>query len=182
MSGGEVTVYRIMIVDDEAYFRQYLKTAISWESLGFEIGGEASNGEDGLMLIPIIKPVLILADIHMTEMDGIDFSKEVKRRYPFINIILITGYNEFEYAKQAVKIGVSNFFSKPFEKQELIDSVLKIKNDITNYDDREKLINTLKQQYSETIPLVRDAVLYKIVRGEYAADRIKGDIERLKVS
>lgn len=171
-----------MIVDDEDYFRQYLRSTVDWNAIGFEIDGEASNGEEALALVPQVKPDIILADIHMAKMDGIAFSREVKIRYPYINIILITGYNEFEYAKQAVKIGVSNFLSKPFDQQELISSVLKIKDEIVNLSDREKLISTLKQQYSETIPLVRDVVLYKIVKGKYTAGQIKEDMERLKVS
>lgn len=175
-------MYRIMIVDDEDYFRQYLKSTIDWNALGFEIAGEAANGEEALTFIPQVKPDIVLADIHMAKMDGIAFSREVKSRWPYINIILITGYNEFEYAKQAIKIGVSNFLSKPFDQQELINSVLKIKNEIIHFSDREKLISTLKQQYSETIPLVRDSVLYRIVKGEYIADRMQTDMARLKIS
>lgn len=175
-------MYRILIVDDESYFRQYLKSTVSWADLGFEIAGEASNGEDALDLIPQIKPEVILADIHMTEMDGIAFSKEVKRRYPYISIILITGYNEFEYARQAIKIGVSNFLSKPIDKQELIDGVLKIKKEIISTDNREKLISTLQQRCDETMPLVRDSVLYRFIKGGYDPEQMQSDLKRLSIS
>ncbi|QNK39085.1 response regulator [Caproicibacter fermentans] len=169
--------YGILIVDDEAYFRRYLNSCIDWEEYDFKICAEASNAEEALRILPDIRPDVILADIHMTGMDGIEFSRKVKKEYPFICIILITGFNEFEYAKQAVEIGVSNYISKPFEKSELINSILKVKETLRDVESRKDLILSLKKQCDDNIPVVREAVLHKLLAGSFGGDIGKAEKE-----
>lgn len=164
---------QVMIVDDETYFREYLRTTIPWKEYDFNVCDEASNGQEAIEKIPISRPDIILADINMPIIDGISFSKQVKEKYPYIGIILITGYNEFEYAKQALKIGVENYISKPFEKQELIDCIVSLKKDLNNKKEKEFYINNLQQQYKESLPIMKNNILCRVVKGEYYSDQSK---------
>ena len=177
-------MYQVMIVDDETYFREYLRATIQWECYDFRICDEASNGEEGLFKIPISMPDIILVDINMPGVNGIDFAKQVKQKYPHISIILITGYNEFEYARQALKIGVSNYISKPFEKQELIDSMVSLKNNIIDRKKKEVFISNLQKQYNETLPAIKNNILYNAAKGEYCNkyNELIEELKTLKVS
>lgn len=121
---------KIAIVDDEIIFRQYLRTTIDWASYGFEICFEEKNGLDALVQVEVHKPDIILSDINMPFMDGLTFATKIKEKYPEIVTVLITGHNEFEYAKKAIKLGVQDYILKPFEKKELLSTLLDIKEKI----------------------------------------------------
>jgi len=177
-------MYQIMIIDDETYFREYLRTTIPWECYDFEICDEASSGEEGLLKIPISKPDIILVDINMPGVNGIDFAKQAKEKYPGISIIIITGYNEFEYARQALKIGVFNYISKPFEKQELIDSVISLKNNIIARKKKDVFINNIQKQYNETLPAIKNNILNNAVKGAYLNkyNELRIELETLKIT
>lgn len=176
-------MYKVMIIDDEPYFRKYLRTKIEWDRYDFEICDEASNGEEGLLKIPVSMPDIILADINMPGINGIEFSKQAKKEYPYISIILITGYNEFEYARQALKIGISNYISKPFEKQELIDSLVSLKNTIIDRKEKDVFINNIRKQYNETLPAIKNNILYNAVKGAYCNkyNELIKELETIKV-
>ncbi len=119
-----------MIVDDMPIFLEYLRGFIHWEEYGFEICAQASNGKEAFDMIEECYPDVILTDITMPYMDGLELAEAVMNQYPDISVILITGNNEFEYARKALKIGVCDYIVKPFEKEELILSLLKLQDNI----------------------------------------------------
>lgn len=119
-----------MIVDDIPLFLEYLRGCINWEEYGFEICAEASNGKEAFDKIEECYPDIILTDITMPYMDGLELSDQVMKQYPDISVILITGNNEFEYARRALKIGVCDYIVKPFEKEELLLSLLKLQDNM----------------------------------------------------
>lgn len=176
-------MFRVMIIDDEAYFREYLQTLIPWSDYGFEICGEACNGEEGLKKVSLLNPDIILADIHMPVVNGLDFSKTVKEKFPYVHIILITGFNEFEYAKQAIRIGVANYISKPFTKEELVESILSLKKTIESQRQRETYIDRLEKQNCEKFPLLRRNLLYNTVKGMYEdeTELLREELKTLKI-
>lgn len=121
---------KLMIVDDEPLFREFLRTSIHWEEYGFEICCEAKNGVEALEMAKVYDPDVVLTDISMPFMDGLELSSKLYEQNKDIGIVLITGHSEFEYARKAVKIGVSDYILKPFEKEELILTLLKLKDNI----------------------------------------------------
>lgn len=121
---------KLMIVDDEPIFREYLQTSFDFEAYGFEICCEARNGREALEMMEIYSPDVVLTDINMPHMDGLTLSERLMAINPDLGIVLITGHSEFEYAKKAVKIGVSDYILKPFEKEELMLTLLKLKDNI----------------------------------------------------
>ncbi len=121
---------RVMIVDDMPIFREYLREAIDWALYGFEICAEAKNGQEALEMIKIYEPDIVLSDITMPFMDGLELSEILKGSYENTEVVLITGNSEFEYAKKAVRLGVADYIVKPFEKEELIVTLLNLKDNI----------------------------------------------------
>ncbi|MBO4908630.1 MAG: response regulator [Lachnospiraceae bacterium] len=121
---------RIMIVDDMPIFLEYLRGCIDWESYGFQICCEAHDGREALEKLEEYYPDVVLTDITMPYLNGLELSEKIVKDYPDISVILITGNNEFEYARKAVKIGVCDYIVKPFEKEELILSLLKLQDNM----------------------------------------------------
>lgn len=119
-----------MIVDDMPVYRDYLKNFIDWKAYGFQVCCEAKDGREALDLYDIYQPDIILTDIAMPYMDGLELSENLLKENPETSIILITGNSEFEYAKKAVKLGVCDYIVKPFEKEELIITLLKLQDNI----------------------------------------------------
>jgi len=167
---------RVMIVDDEYYFREALKVSLRWNELGFIICGEAKNGREALEKLDELKPDIILVDINMPIMDGLDFVQEIRKAERACKIIILTGHSEFLYAKQAVQLGVYNYILKPVNEQELTDTLFKIKKNI----DRERNIkiefDKLKQQVKESLPLLKDKFLNELIQGSLI--RNENDIEK----
>lgn len=117
---------KILIVDDEYYFRQYLKNCIDWEGLECQIVGEASDGEEGLALLEEYSPDLVLLDVNMPRIDGIEFSKKVFEAKREVGIVILSGHSEFQYAQKAMKYGVKSYLLKPLDEEELSFTVQEI--------------------------------------------------------
>ncbi len=135
---------KIMIVDDMPIFLEYLRGCIDWNAYGFEICCEAHDGREALEKMEEYMPDVVLTDITMPYLNGLELSERIIKDYPDTAVVLITGNNEFEYARKAVKIGVCDYIVKPFEKEELILSLLKLQDNIgkavENSDTNENLL------------------------------------------
>ncbi|MCD9025372.1 response regulator transcription factor [Cohnella silvisoli] len=146
---------KIMIVDDEALIREHLGGLEEWAGLQCTIVGEASNGREALELIPVAKPQLVITDIRMPIMDGIELAENIRRSYPNIHVMFISAYHDFEYAKQAMKLGVCDFITKPIQVPEMLDSVELLQQGVLrmNEDERvgqEKIISMLLSEEKDT--------------------------------
>jgi len=154
---------KIMIVDDEPIFREYLRSHIDWELYGFELCDEAKNGVDALKKIEKNTPDIILVDINMPFMDGLELSEKLKEEYPEILIIILTGHSEFEHARKAIRLGVIDFITKPFEKEELLRSLIKAKNKIQK--ERQEKANLGNHMH-----FVREWLFNYLVSSDYTYD------------
>lgn len=128
-------MYRLLVVDDEPFVRKGIVSLIPFEQFGIGEIYEASNGMEAIEKVRQFEPHLVLCDINMPKLNGLEFSKQVKESYPWIKIGLITGYDFFDYAKQALKIGVEDYVLKPVSKQDVIEVIVnlikKIEQDAT---------------------------------------------------
>ena len=106
-------IYKVLIVDDEGILRNGLKHLFSWEEHGFLIVGEASNGEEALSLIKQLQPHIVITDIVMPIMDGVDLVKHISKDYPHIKTIVLSSFSEFKYVREAFKYGTSDYLLKP---------------------------------------------------------------------
>ena len=117
-------MFLVMIVDDEFYIRKSFVNRIDWKAYGMEVAGEAANGQEAYQLVPVLKPDLMFVDIRMPVLDGFDLTSLLVEEYPDIVIIIISAYNDFEYARKAIATGVFDYLLKPLEEEEL-DRTLK---------------------------------------------------------
>lgn len=117
-------MYRILIVDDEFLVRLGLKTTIDWKAHGYQVVGEASNGHEALEMVETLKPDIILADIKMPSMDGLEFIARVKELSGDMSFIILTNYESFQYAKRAMQLGVSQYLLKSEINPEVLLSAL----------------------------------------------------------
>lgn len=113
-------MHKIIIVEDDRIIRKSLMNA-PWEKHGFMLVGEATNGEDAIQLIEIEQPQVVISDIKMPFMDGLEMAKVVKQKSPLTKVIFLTGYEDFNYAQEAVKLQAYDFILKPVSTVELID-------------------------------------------------------------
>ena len=114
---------KVFLVEDEFVVREGIKKNIDWVAHGYDFCGEASDGELAFPMIQKLKPDIVITDIKMPFMDGIELSRLIKKEFPWMEIIILTGYEEFAYAKEAIKIGVAQYLSKPISGDELIKEV-----------------------------------------------------------
>ncbi|RKN65137.1 response regulator [Paenibacillus ginsengarvi] len=123
---------KIMIVDDEAIIRRGLCTVIDWKELGLTLLEPAECGEEALERIPAEKPHIVLTDIRMPGMDGIELARQIKKIAPSTEIVILTGYDDFAYAQQALREGVTDYLLKTSGPEEIMKSALKAKMNITD--------------------------------------------------
>jgi two-component system response regulator YesN len=142
---------KIMIVDDMPVFRDYLRDFIDWNAYGFEVCCEARDGKEALELYEKYQPDIVLTDIVMPFMDGLELSEELLKIDSDVAIILITGNSEFEYARKAVKLGVCDYIVKPFEKEELIIALLKLQDNINRVLEFQSEQDEIKRERREQL-------------------------------
>ena len=114
-----MSLYSVMLVDDEEEVIQIIMKKLDWASMGFQIVGYAHNGAEALELAEECQPDVVMTDIKMPYMDGLELSRRLKERYPSIRIIIFSGFDEFEYAKEAIRIEVEEYILKPIDAGEL---------------------------------------------------------------
>ena len=121
---------KMLVVDDEFFIRRGIIDSIPWADYQIEICGEATNGEDALAKLYTLKPDIILTDIRMSPMNGLEFIDTVRKTHSHIKIIILSGYDEFEYARKAISLGVSEYLLKPVGAEELIRIVTEARDSI----------------------------------------------------
>ncbi|MDG0810274.1 response regulator [Cohnella rhizosphaerae] len=158
-------MYKVLIVDDEYYFRQALKISLPWAELGFQIAGEAKNGAEALALLPELQPDVVLVDMNMPIMDGIEFIQKAKQRDGETKFMVLSGHSEFVYARQAVHLGVFDYVLKPIDEGELRGSLLDMKEQIRTERQGRTELEDLRKQASESLPAWREQVLNGWLQG-----------------
>ena len=133
--GKKMERYKVILVDDEAEVIDMIEKKIHWNDLGFEVAGSATNGVKALELVEKLQPDVVLTDIKMPYMDGLELSRRLNREYPNIYIMLCTGFDEFEYAKEAVHLEIKEYMLKPVNATELSESLTNLKHTL----DRERV-------------------------------------------
>src|SRR5574344_226990 len=161
----EKKMYSVFIVDDEVIVREGLRSSIDWEHAGFSFAGEAGDGEIALSMIQDIKPDILITDIKMPFMDGLELSQTVKKLLPWIRIIILSGHDEFDYAKKAISIGIDDYILKPFTSEEIESALKKAAGAIDKERKQLSDISILKEELKSQEKLIRKEFLNNIVHG-----------------
>ena len=159
-------MYKLMIVDDEIGVNKSLMSSEGWNQLGFELVYTAENGMEALNLAEENTPDVVITDIMMPFMDGLKLSDNLKRENHNIKIVILTGFGEFEYAQKAVKLQVEEYLLKPVQISELIEVMLRIKNQLDEEYAKKEDIQLLREHYIKSIPVLREKFLQKLIGGK----------------
>ena len=158
-------VYKVCLVEDEIVTREGIRDNVDWKANGFEYCGEASDGETALLLLRAIKPDILITDIKMPFMDGLQLGKIVREQMPWIKIIILSGHDEFEYAQQAINLGVTEYLLKPITVQDMHKVLQKLASQLDQERRAQENLKKMQEQLEENQAMLRERLLLKVVTG-----------------
>ncbi|MDQ0063330.1 response regulator [Paenibacillus harenae] len=158
-------MYTLLVVDDEKWVRQGLSLTIDWLSEGIELIGEAEDGEEALTRIRNESPDIIITDIKMPRMDGLDLMEALRNRPKKVYVIIISGYSDFEYAQKALKYGAYDYVLKPIEETALLEVVRRCVSDLDRENERRHHLTEMSGRIRESLPLARQHFLEMLLLG-----------------
>lgn len=120
-------MYKVMLIDDEPSIRNLLRATINWEEVGMEVVGEAGSGIEAINIIDDINPDVAFVDISMPFMNGIEFAEVASQRYPNLTMIIMTAFDEFEYARKCIGLPVFEYMLKPVVRNEVMQTLTELK-------------------------------------------------------
>jgi len=157
--------YKVFFVEDEIITREGIRDNVDWQSNGFEFCGEATDGEMALPMLRTIQPDVLITDIKMPFMDGLQLSKIMRERMPWVKIIILSGHDEFEYAQQAIKLGVTDYLLKPITVQNLQCALQKLTVQLDHEKEEQAHLKKLQEQAEESRITLREKLLFRLVVG-----------------
>lgn len=158
-------MYKVIFVDDEEIVREGIRDRIPWNRLGFELVGTAENGRDALQMVQEHPVDVVITDICMPYMDGLELTEAVKGIAPAVKIIIISGYDQFEYAQNAIKLGVQDYILKPLTSREVETLLQKVKKSLDEEKSDKDYLEGLQRQIKASLPLLRERFLNRLVCG-----------------
>jgi two-component system response regulator YesN len=158
-------LYKVFLVEDEAAARVGIRENVDWQAAGFEYCGEAPDGDVALPLIESTQPDLIITDIKMPFMDGLQLSKIVRQRMPWVKVVILSGHDEFEYAQAAVKLGVSEYILKPVTAVKLHEVLTRVAALLDQERDNRDQLRQLQNKLHDNLTLQRERLLFQLVVG-----------------
>lgn len=164
----------LFIADDEFSIREGLKCIVDWESLGFKLCGEASNGDDALAQILALNPSLVLLDVKMPKLHGTEVIRLAREAGYKGKCIILSGYSDFKYAQEAIKSGVRFYLTKPLDEDELYQAVSEIRNLIAAEKKHSNNLNALKSK-------AKNVILHELVTNTMTAPLSRKDAEHLRL-
>lgn len=156
-------MYKIFLVEDEIVVRESIRDSIPWEKTEFIFVGEAPDGEMALPIIQKMRPDILITDIKMPFMDGLELSSFVKKILPYIKIIMISGHQDFSFAKQAISIGIEEYVLKPVNSEELLAILRRVVKIIEKEKDNLEKLESADKYMIENFELVKEKVLNEIL-------------------
>lgn len=164
-------MHTVILVDDEVYVRKGLRSVVNWNQFGYEVIDEADNGEDALEMIGRRKPDVVITDIRMPVLDGLELIERSQKQNPKTSFIILSGYGDFRYAQQAVRYGIHDFLLKPVDEEELADTLSRLHPKLL----QNKLLDQTNRDW------IRESIMDALLRGEADSKLMSGWAEALGV-
>ena len=158
-------LYRVLLVDDEEDIREGISRKMDWLGLGFSLVGEAANGQDALELAESLRPDVILTDIKMPFMDGLELCRILTDRLPAARFVVFSGFDAFEYAKQAIQMNVVEYILKPINADELSAVLRRLKDQLDRERAERRNVELLRSRYTENLPVLRELFYANLLDG-----------------
>lgn len=178
-------MYKVLLVDDEILVREAISAKIEWNQLGYELAGDCENGKAAIEFLNETPVDVVLTDIGMPYVDGMQLSKYICENFPQTSIIIFSGYSDFEYAKQAIQYKVSEYILKPVTKQELSEVLLRIKDKLDGERQQEQKIDELTKvyrTYTKNEALIVSRTLSRLVRGTQEVSTSLKELEEFGIT
>lgn len=149
----------ICIIDDIKSVVEMIARKPQWQEHGIEVAGTALDGEEGLGMIRRLRPDIVLTDIRMPRMDGLEMTRAILQFAPECRIIILSAYSEFSYAQQAIRLGAMDFVKKPFSVEEIVNVVLKARNLCLQEREEQDKLKAMELKIKESLPILRQEYL-----------------------
>lgn len=175
-------MYKVLLVDDEADVREGLVQEIQWGACGFTIEGTAENGREAVELAERLEPDVVITDISMPFQDGLQLASWLREFQPLCKIVILTGYDEFDYARQAITLSVDEYLLKPFSAESFMELLRKIKDKIDLEVAEREDVRQLKEHYRTSLPLLRESFLASLLTRKLPRSIIEEKIRNYELS
>ena len=174
--------YTVLLVDDEEEVIRGIMKKLEWEKLGFSVAGYACNGVKALEMVEENQPDVVMTDIKMPYMNGMELSHHIKTQFPATKILIFTGFDEFEYAKEAVHLEVEEYILKPVNSAELTQVFTQLKSKLDLEISEKRNVETLEKYYLESLPFLRANFYSMLMEGRIREEEISRYLEEYQLS
>jgi two-component system response regulator YesN len=157
--------YKVFFVEDEIVTREGVRDNVDWQASGFEFCGEAADGEMALPLLRTARPDVLITDIKMPFMDGLQLCKIMRESMPWVKIVILSGHDEFEYAQKAINLGVTDYLLKPVTVEKLHQVLQRLATQLDREKKEQENLKKLQQQIDENQATLKERLLLKLVVG-----------------
>lgn len=170
-------LYNILLVDDETDVLEAMKKKIDWESLGFCLAGTAENGQEALEMAEQLHIDVVMTDIKMPYMDGLTLCKKLKENYRNIKVVIYSGFDDFEFAREAVHLEAEEYLLKPISSKDMENVFGKIKKKLDEEFDQHRNVNKLYEYYRKSLPAMQEQFVMGVLEGKITGERLKNMME-----
>lgn len=174
-------LYKVLLVDDESMILKGMEEGINWQEFGFEVAGTASNGQEAWEMIQNDRPDILISDIRMPFMNGLELVKTLNENYIKMKVILVSGYDDFEYAQQAIRYGVSEYLLKPISVPQMEELLKRMHQEITIEIEEKNNQTYLQQMYQENLPIIKERFLTELMEGRIPPEKIEKRLKNLQI-
>lgn len=170
-------LYNILLVDDEADVLQAMKKKIDWEAMGFCLAGTAENGQEALEMAEQLHIDVVMTDIKMPYMDGLTLCKKLKENYRNMKVVIYSGFDDFEFAREAVHLEAEEYLLKPISSKDMEKVLTKIRKKLDEEFDEHRNMNKLYEYYQKSLPAMQEQLFMSILEGKVTGDRAKAMLD-----
>lgn len=163
-----MNLYKMILVDDEEDVRVSIEKKVDWNALGFELIGSVNNGEEALELTEHMHVDVVLTDIKMPFMDGLELCARVKENYQNTKVVLYSGFDDFELAREAIHLEAEEYLLKPIGAKDLENVFRRIKENLDKEFDERRNLKNLNDYYQESLPMMREQLLVGLLEGKFS--------------
>jgi two-component system response regulator YesN len=174
-------MYKLIFADDEALVRNNVSRLVRWEENGFQLVGCCSNGHELLEMVEKDPPDLVITDINMPFISGLDVARQLRSDFPTVKIIFLTGYDDFNYAKQAIDLNVTKYILKPVSAEELTSCLAEVKKLLDNEHMQSRNLASLKSFYSQNKSVMQNSFINSLLTNEVSDGEAAEKIELLNL-
>lgn len=170
-------MYKLMLVEDEAIVRESMIQNIDWERYGFTMACACENGREALEHMGSVLPDVVVTDICMPFVDGLELARHLQEHYPSIFVVILTGFSEFSYAQQAIKLRVHDFILKPVVPREFCAILEKLAGDLDSRNSQRSSLRSLQSRAYQAETILRSALFRTILRSQPTAEQVRRSAE-----